>query len=170
MLLLGLQGGLSTWSFQVKVGMEHSRPRKQTASQYLPSLPDTLGMQKSCGAARHQKVLRLLGACGLVGRQKRQVPECAGLGQIPALGVSFLLFSPPKTIVDHSLGYAGSQGPSVLPSWSVMLVFVPFPCSHYSALAQTHHLRSECLHLPLNQFPCLQPLALLSIFRTRLPN
>lgn len=94
MLLLGLQGGLSIQSFQMKVGMEHSRPRKQTASQYLPSLPDTLGMQKNCGAARHQKVLRLLGACGLVRRQKRQVPECAGLGQILALGVLPSLLSP----------------------------------------------------------------------------
>lgn len=117
--------------FQVKVGMEHSRPRKQTASQYLLSLPDTLRMQKSCGAARHQKVLRLLGACGLVGSRGGRAGANTGSGSVlpPVLS--------PKTIMDHSLGYAGSQGLSILSSWSAMLIFVPFPCSHYSALAQT---------------------------------
>lgn len=159
--MLGLQGGLPLQGFQAKVGREHSRQRKQTASQYLLSLPNTQRMQKSCGASRHKKVPRLFGACGLVRRPKREVPECAGLGQLQALGVSFLLFSPPKTIMVLALQvFRACQ--FFFHSGECSYLFLS-PCSHY-ALTQTHHLRNECLHLPLNQSPCLQPLVPFNIF------
>lgn len=37
---LGLQEGIRPWHFQAKVGTQHSSRKKQTASQYLLSLPN----------------------------------------------------------------------------------------------------------------------------------
>ena len=40
MFELGLQEGICPWHFQAKVGTQHSSWKKQTASQYLLSLPN----------------------------------------------------------------------------------------------------------------------------------
>ena len=101
------------------------------------------GNRQSCESARHREARWPLGYCGL---ERRQVPQCAGLGQLPALGVSFL-----------------PSSPSLRPLWTTALTLqVPragqffllggkcshlslFSCSHCSVLIQAHHLRNEHL-------------------------
>ena len=118
MFVLGLQGSLPTWHFQAKVGTRHSSQRKQTASQYYwvyqpPSMWSAMG--KNCRTARHRGTPWLLWACGLERRQKRQVPQCTGLGQLPALVVSFLLSLPasdhrgPQSWLCKSVGLVSSS-------------------------------------------------------------
>lgn len=81
--MLCLQRGLTAQSSQAKVGTEHSRQKKQTASQYLLSLPNTQSVVnngKTCRAARPRKAPWLPGACVLVRRQRRGRLSVRGWG------------------------------------------------------------------------------------------
>lgn len=100
-------------SFPAKVGIEHSRQRKQTASQYLLSLPNTQGNEGKLWRCQTQEVSQTPWSLWSGEETEGQVPECAGLGRRMALGMSFLLSST-ETFVDHSCGYIDPQRRSVL--------------------------------------------------------
>ena len=148
MFVLGLQGSLPTWHFQAKVGTRHSSQRKQTASQYLLSLP----------TPQH-----------VVGNGEK-LPGCQTQGDSVT---PLSLWSGKETEEAGTSVYragtttsSGSVFPplsaSLRPSWTTVLAMqvrragqffllggehshsALFLCSHCPVLTQTH-LRNECL-------------------------
>lgn len=127
---------LGLWHFQAKVGAQHSSRKKQTASQYLLSLPN---LQHVVGNG--EKAVGLPDTGGSItplslwsgGDRRGRYVRVPGLGHVLALEVSSsLCLSQPQTITDSQLQLCSSPEPvsSSLCEACSLLLF----CPHTAAL------------------------------------
>lgn len=130
---LGLQEGVPPWHFRAEVGTQHSSRRKQTASQYLRSLPNpghVVGNgEKLWGCQIQGGSVTPLSLWS--GEETEEAGTSgSGLGHLLAPAVSFLLcLSQPQTITDPQLQLCSSPEPASSSFGGEHSLLLLYPCS-----------------------------------------
>lgn len=160
----GLAGRPSFLEFSGKSENRASRQKKQRASQYLLSLPNTQGIEEKLWGCQTQEGSQTPWSLWS-GEETEEA--CTWVCRVGATTGSGSLSSSLLSPLDHN-GPQSWLWRSPRPASSSFLSgsahISPLSCSHCCVLTETHYLRTECLQLPLNKFPLLQPLDLFNIF------